>query len=247
MTTDAGEDHTGVVDPDGTAPPTDASPRLLPHDGVKVTNVALGVVYVGDLDAGGPPVETPTLSWLLASAYWGLLAEYGIGPGTLAGSTRVSAAAFLQPGDVGDGGLVDLMVLQTRILQAVHPEAGAPLVSIPGAREYAVYLPQGVNVALGVRGTYVYQTCIDTNGYHGFDGQEAYTVFPPCDQGQSAYAASHEIAELATDPQPYHGWVSDVDIPVNGGEVADLCAQQVEVEGMTVTELWSNAAGGCVP
>jgi hypothetical protein len=53
--------------------------------------------------------------------------------------------------------------------------------------------------------------------------------------------------ELATDPQPYHGWASDIDIPVNGGEVADLCPQTTMQNGMLVTQLWSNQANGCIP
>jgi len=52
---------------------------------------------------------------------------------------------------------------------------------------------------------------------------------------------------MATDPQPFVGWASDVDVAVNGGEVADLCAEQVFTYGVWLTRLWSNQSGGCVP
>jgi len=80
-------------------------------------------------------------------------------------------------------------------------------------------------------------------------------VLPPCDDGRSLYTASHELTEMATDPQPYSGWASDLDIGINGGEVADLCANvpgtlgpgKVMQEGVIVTLLWSNKQSGCVP
>ena len=104
-----------------------------------------------------------------------------------------------------------------------------------------------MNVALGHRGTYTYQTCVDTYGYHGFDGVEPYAVLPPCDDGRSLYTASHELSEMATDPQPYSGWASDPDIGINGGEVADLCEQKVMQEGVIVTRLGPTNKTGVSP
>jgi len=249
--TDASTDErTGIATPDVNTPPLDAGPRLLPHEGVIVPELALGIVYVGELDAGGAPADIPDLQWLVGSPYWLYLEEYGIQNGTIAGAVRVSTDALIQSSDVGENGLIDIAVLQARIANAVHgnPDAGvAPTITIPGANGYAFYLPDGLNVALGQRGTYTYQTCIDADGYHAYDGFEPYAVLPPCDEGRSIYAASHELAELVTDPQPFDGWASDVDIPKNGGEVADLCAQEVMQEGELVTMLWSNAQNGCVP
>ena len=150
-----------------------------------------------------------------------------------------------------------MLLLQSRIATAISgdPDAGTAPISLPGAQAYLFFLPDGLNVALGHRGTYTYQTCVDTFGYHGFDGVEPYTVLPPCDDGRSLYTASHELAEMATDPQPYSGWASDLDIGINGGEVADLCANfpgslgpgRVMQEGLIVTLLWSNKQNGCVP
>ena len=246
---DAGDDRVGFVDPDGSTPPPDASTRLTPHNNVTLAHVAVGVVYIGELDAGGAPVMTPTLTWLLGSSYWGLLSEYGIGSGSVVGAVRIATQAFFQPGDVDSNGLVDILVMESRIVQAIHgsTDGGVGLAGIAGAQSYVIFLPDDVNVATGHRGSYTYQTCIDSDGYHAYDTFEPYVVLPPCATGRSPYAASHEIAELATDPQPYRGWASDFDVPVNGGEVADLCAEQVMEEGVIVTRLWSNEQNGCVP
>ncbi len=247
---DAGLDHMGSTNPDGKAPGADAAVRLLPHDNVVLSAMALGVVYIGAADAGGAPSEDTILNWLLGSPYWLYLDEYGIGNGSIAGSIRIPISSLLQPADIDVNGLVDALVLSARVAEAIHSgaaDSSASAINIPGAQAYAIYLPDGVNVALGHRGSYTYQTCIDANGYHGYDGFEPYAILPPCDEGRSLYAAAHELAEVATDPQPYKGWASDTDIPMNGGEIADLCAAKVMQEGVIVTQLWSNQVNGCIP
>jgi hypothetical protein len=245
--TDAGEEY-GLTDPDGSVPPADAAPRLLPHADVVLSAMKVGIVYVGEEDAGGPPTNT-TSAPILGSTYWLLLNEYGVGPGTIVGSTRAPISTLLRPSDMDDGGLVDMLVLQARVAEFIHGdvEAGTHGNPINGAEAYLFFLPNGVNVALARAGSYTYQTCIDADGYHSFDGLEPYAILPPCALGRSSYTTSHELAELATDPQPYMGWASDTDIAVNGGEVADLCSQQVDAGGLEVTRLWSNQSGGCVP
>ena len=207
----------------------------------------LGIVYVGELDAGGAPSADTLVAWMLSSPYWQILEEYGIHEGSVAGSVRVPASSFFQSGDV-DGGLVDLMVLDQRVARAIHgdEDASPGVAAIDGAQAYLPYLPDDLNVALGQRGSYTYQTCIDANGYHTFDGLEPYAVLPPCPIGRSAYATAHELTEMATDPQPYLGWVSDAEIG-SGGEVADIRAEHVMQEGIIVTRLWSNLARRCVP
>jgi hypothetical protein len=247
---DAGDDRFGLVNPDVTVPVADAAPRLQPHAGITLPAMQVGVVYVGDEDAGGAPSDDATISSLLGSSYWLQLGEYGIGNGALVGSTRVASGAFFQSGDLDNNDLVDVLVLQARVAQSLHGDSDAgttSTVSIPGAQAYVFFLPEGVNVDLGQRGNYTYQTCVDAFGYHAYDGVEPYAILPPCAEGRSSYAASHELAEMATDPHPYDGWASDLDIPVNGGEVADLCTQQVDAAGLTVTWLWSNQANGCIP
>jgi len=248
---DAGSDRAGHSDTDAPLDPLDAGLRLTPHDGVILPNIQLGVVYVGDVDAGGMPGVDSILDWLVSSPYWGFLKEYGVGSGAVVGSARIATSTLLQPGDVdGTTGLVELLVLDGRIATLLHGDADAgtpPGLTIPGAEAYVFYLPDGLNVALGHRGSYTYQTCIDATGYHAFDGWEAYVVLPPCEVGRSLYAASHELSEATTDPEPFHGWVSDAEIASNGGEVADVCPDQVMQEGVYVTQLWSNAQDRCVP
>ncbi|HEY1959798.1 MAG TPA: hypothetical protein VGH28_29515 [Polyangiaceae bacterium] len=247
---DAGNDRTGVVTPDGSALPTDAAPRLLSHQDVMIPSIQLGILYVGDLDAGAAPSQDVDLNWVVGSPYWLLLDEYGVGNGAVAASARLPTASFFQSGDLDPNGLVEMVVLQARLLAALHGDSDAgttSTVTLPGANAIVVYLPDGINVALGHKGSYTYQTCIDSDGYHAYDGIEPYAVLPPCQVGRTLYAAAHELAEMATDPQPYIGWASDVDVPVNGGEVADLCAEQTFTYGLWLTRLWSNQAGGCVP
>lgn len=246
---DAGPDNIVIVNPDAVAPPRDGGARLLKHSGITLPQLQLAVVYVGDYDAGGAPNDDPILKWLIGSPYWLLLEEYGIGNGSFVGSVRIPTSALISPSDLDANNLIDVLVLQQRIAAAIHGDTDAgtsPAVTL-AAQGYVFFLPDGVNVALGHRGSYTYQTCIDTSAYHGYDGLEAYVVLPPCAEGRSLYAASHELTEMATDPQPYDGWASDVDIPVNGGEVADLCEEKVMQEGVIVTRLWSNEANGCVP
>lgn len=126
-------------------------------------------------------------------------------------------------------------------------EAGAPL--LPAAEAYVLMLPNGVNVAIGTSSSHTFQTCIDSGGYHGYDGFEPYAVIPPCREGRSALAVSHEIVEMVTEPQPSRGWFSDSDVKNAGGEIADICNQPVPqgVDGWFVTQLWSNADGRCMP
>ncbi len=247
--TDAGADNIVILNPDGSVPPKDAGPpRLDEHDGGIMQSMQLGIVYVGDIDAGAAPNEDAVLKWLLGSPYWLNLDEYGITNGNLVGRVHVPTSVLVEPSDLDTMGRVDVLLLQSRIAAALGGGVdGGSTISMPGAQAYVFFLPDGLNVALGQRGSYTYQTCVDTYGYHGFDGVEPYTVLPPCADGRSVYTASHELAEMATDPQPYTGWASDIDIGVNGGEVADLCEQAVMQEGVIVTRLWSNKQNGCVP
>lgn len=228
----------------GTAKP-DSGARLTPHDGYILPNMKLGVVYLGDVDAGGAPNDDVDIAWLLKSPYWDVLSEYGIGNGAVAGSLRVPTNVVLQPSDVSSSGLVEQFVLQLRVAAALGTDGGAPKISIPGAEAYAFFLPDGVNVALGHAGSYTYTTCIDAWGYHTHDGVEPYAVFPPCPKGRSLYAISHELTEMATDPQPFLGWATDPDTP--SGEVADLCETEVMLMGVVLTRLWSNVAAACIP
>ena len=82
-----------------------------------------------------------------------------------------------------------------------------------------------------------------------FDGDEPYTVIPPCELGRSARAISHELAEMSTDPIVGTGWLSDSDANLGIGEIADLCNREVTtpIAGFAVTQLWSNRDSDCRP
>jgi hypothetical protein len=61
-------------------------------------------------------------------------------------------------------------------------------------------------------------------------------------------ALSHELSEMATDPDVYQSWYSDDDRYPNGGEVADLCEDSnTTVDGFNVGRLWSESTRRCVP
>ncbi len=238
---DAGPDAYGVNARDAYAGAYDGGDRVTPHDGDVLSAMTLTVVYVGEASEGGAPSVDGLVDWMLGSAYWGHLTEYGVGPGTRAGSVRVPLGALDMEGKVS-GGLIDSLDLNQSIHALLHTAA------VPPAQAYLVFLPEGVNVSLGTRGTYTFRTCVDESGYHAFDGQEPYAVMPPCDKGRSSFAIAHELVEMATDPG-FHGWYSDADQPKNGGEIADFCILPavVDVDAWTVSKLWSNQVSGCVP
>jgi hypothetical protein len=230
--------------------PDARSDRMSPHGREILANMHLRVVYVGEEGVDGPPNIDDFVTWLVKSDYWGVMKEYGVQPGTFEGSVRIPTASVFLPGMVQNG-LVDYDVLDQRILALLHPpprdagagagDAGAPL--IPPSKSYLFMLPDRVNVKLGGND----QTCIQAGGYHSHDSKEPYSVIPPCNFGRSALAISHELAEMATDPLPQYGWYSDKDAQNAGGEIGDLCNQPIGVEGWSVTQLWSNKNGACIP
>ncbi len=245
--------------------------RLSPHRRNVLATMRLQAVYIGFAGDDGAPDFDEFQTWLLASKeYWTLLLpQYGVSAGSLIGSVRISASAAL-PSSIVKKGLVSAEDLNARIFEILHPtpvvspDAGPDaadsaggsdgarpdaLPTIPAADAYIFFLPNGVNVSLGERAGHTFKTCEDAGGYHSFDGAEPYAVIPPCSLGRNPMTISHELAEMATDPFPGQGWFSDADVDNAGGEIGDLCNQQVPhgIEGWAVTQLWSNHDGGCVP
>lgn len=209
------------------------------------------VVYIGEEGVDGAPSIDPFVNWVLNSDYWGILQEYGVNAGSFDGSTRVPTSSVFLPGMVQNK-LIPSEVLDARILEILHPsldggpgdsgaDGGGPL--IPRSWTYLFVLPDNVNVSLPEGG----QTCIQALGYHDHDGKEPYIIIPPCKFGRSPMTIAHELAEMATDPLPYAGWYSNADEENAGGEIGDLCNVPVRVLGWTVTQLWSNTNGMCVP
>jgi hypothetical protein len=250
--------------------------RMSGHQKRVLSAMRLQAVYIGFEGDDGAPDFDDFHTWLLSSSYWSILAQYGVGAGTSAASVRLSTKAAL-PASLVKNGLISAEDFDARVLDILHgsratrdggadpdaaadaamdPEAGtsggghdAGLPLIPAADAYIFFLPNGVNVSLGERGGHVFRTCVDAGGYHSYDGSEPYAVIPPCSLGRSPFAISHELTEMATDPFPGGGWYSDADVDNAGGEIGDLCNQQVPhgVEGWSVTQLWSNADGTCQP
>ncbi len=246
--------------------------RLQAHGGNVLRTMRLSVVYLGVEGAEGAPSFDAFLDWLLTSDYWGVLGQYGVGKGARVASVRVAASRLISGTRVTKG-LITSEDLELALHAALHPvavdagtggadaardadaatDSDAPAGALaPPADAYLVFLPAGVNVNLGERGSKVYQTCIDAGGYHAFDGDEPYAVIPPCALGRSGLAVSHELAEMATDPVPPLGWSSPKDAANAGGEVGDLCNQPAPpgaagTDGRDVTQLWSNADGDCEP
>ena len=248
--------------------------RMQRHEGQVLATMRLQVVYIGLAGESGAPDFDVFHKWIVSSAYWGLMKQYGVSAGTFLGSVRISESEIFPPGLVQDG-LIRAEELGARVYALLHPSPPEPLDAggaldadgaaatdanvgdvvdagrtvIPTADAYLFYLPAGVNVSLGEMNGHLFQTCVEAGGYHTFDGTEPYAVIPPCSFGRSGLAISHELAEMATDPFPSTGWFSDMDVDNAGGEIGDLCNQAAPqgVEGWSVTQLWSNAAGDCQP
>ncbi len=225
--------------------------RVRLHGGKVLPAMRVQIVYVGNGNEGGAPSRDEVVRFTLTSGsqYWGLLEQYGVGAGSLAGSVRISKAALI-PSSLDTGApevILPIADLEARIRTLLNPAKGTSIV--PKAEGYLFFLPNGINVALGSRGSKVFTSCIDVGAYHRFDGIEPYSVFPPCELGRSARAISHELAEMATDPVVGKGWFSDGDQEMGIGEIADLCNVTVHppIGGHALTQLWSNADGRCMP
>jgi len=230
--------------------------RMRPHGHDVLASMRVVAVYFGAADEGGAQSFDPFIQWLVGSDYWSLMAQYGVGPGALVGSVRLAVSDAFPPGSPPT---ITVDALDAR-LSALLRSAGdkdasadaedasdAASPAIPDADAYVFFLPDGLNASfVGPDGT-TYVTCRDAGGYHYPANVAPYAVIPPCASGRSALAISHELAEVATDPEA-NGWFAEAsDAGDAGGEIADLCNHGVTVENWAVTQLWSNADGDCEP
>lgn len=244
---DGGADVYGLMRPDGSGmTPDDAGARLNAHGGRVLGAMTVSVIYVGDAGVDGAPSFDGFIDWVFASSYWGTLAQYGVGPGTRVASVRVPRAVLLPDGSVNAQGLIEQAALAERLTTLVHPISGTS--PVPPADGYVLFLPDGVNVILGQHGSYIWKTCWDADAFHSTASGDAYVLVPPCDAGRRTVAISHELSEMATDPDAFQGWYSDEERYPSGGEVADLCEGVTSTAGgYEVARLWSESAGRCVP
>ena len=190
-----------------------------------------------------------------------------IGPATGAavkGHVHLSAATLLSSytDSAGGGASTIQSMIATNIQNGMFPTPTADTL-------YMIYFPSSATISLD--GT---PSCMGFGAYHNsmkYNGTEfAYAIMPRCtsDFTYLTTAASHELAEAATDPyigtdpnNPYTGYGSlqDAwDVPA-GGEVGDRCfdlfgqGTDLFVQGSyTVQRIFNNAAASaghdpCVP
>jgi hypothetical protein len=268
MHADAGDDSTqmdGPVDmgnPDGPyGAPSSTYPAFTPEMGQLVTN-------------GGPHLTSPvvvTITWsnddatsvstfegfgdgLGGSMYWSTaVSEYGVGPTTSGAANHVHVATAAAAA-VTDADLQNFL----------QQNAGSTLPAATSQTIYVMYLPSGTS--LQFNGSDACQQGV--GGYHqGIQlggNASAYAVIPRCGGGGSmgdqtaTLAASHEIGEASTDPQPNSGLFGFDDAHIafdywygfNAMENGDACEffkSSFYLNGLpfqyAVQRLWSNKSG----
>ena len=231
------------------AGPVDARiDRLVPHDGVFLANMHFRAIYIGAPGVDQAPSADTFLSWLGPSSYWGIMSQYGVLAASYDGPIQIATSDMFPAGMIQNG-LVKFADFEARVHALVHDTDGAAAV-LPASQAYVFFLPDGVNIDSGDVGGQEQITCVTSTAYHAYDGDEPYAVLPPCDDGRSTTAISHELSEMASDPILKEGWASDDPNDIkNGAEIADVCYRAVlhPADGYDVAELWSNADGDCLP
>ncbi len=195
--------------------------------------------------------------WVQSDAWVQALGQYGVHAGTATAWTVPTPA----PQTLDDSAIQVLLhdAIQDHTLTA--PTANTV---------YTVYTPDGTTVTETAQTT-VFTGCVEFGGYHSMtmlDDQTPvyYAVIPRCasqsggtEQDQATLAGSHELAEAATDPDPYMpAWMIPYDptkpyLTPLGGEISDLCTVNYEpLDGYQINPMYSNSAAiagqrPCVP
>jgi hypothetical protein len=194
-----------------------------------------------------------------ASAEWGVLAEYGVGPAKAGTPIHLTETP---PTSIDDAGIQAW--LRDR-LDGTHSEWG----NADPSTIYTIYYPAGTTVSENGQ-----PTCsggAEIGGYHDETTTAAgapivYAVVPRCDGSIDHITgpASHELAEAATDPHlhsaPAYGRIDPdhLAFAIVGGEVGDLCEKDSDAMlraadvGYVVQREWSNMAAAadhqpCLP
>ena len=215
---------------------------------------------------------------IIKSGWWTtVMTGFGVGKGTSGGYADL-------PNDFG----VDAGASVTITDDDIHTLLQAKITSgelprpIQGVTAYALYFPKNVSIQNGSE-----TSCQSFGGYHyafmanvpapsGDAGADAgpggtfnvpYAVMPRCDSfpndavtnfTQLTYFGSHELAEMASDPFPWTGFVLDTDdawlpsfyAPGTIIENGDACSNIYDVNlasyddpsGYSVQRIWDNAA-----
>jgi hypothetical protein len=222
-----------------------------------------------------------------ATVYWGVTSEYGVGQ--VVGEQAIQLTAADTPPTIYSEEDLDAWIsnkvltdpaFETGDANTIYAlffppgvtiEEGAPSSGFPSDAGADASSPSDAGLPAGVSAS-----CVDFGGYHSAvqlasGAVAAYAVMPRCTSfdglvgidGVTA-AASHEIAEAATDPvnQGWHGTDAAHSyygtVLGGGGEIGDLCAQssisflKFPELPYTVQRLWSNKAAltgldPCVP
>lgn len=245
---DAGTpDAERIYRPDDAGVRADAAiPQFTYHGGRVLEATRVAFVYVDDESAGGAPSFDGFADKLFQSAQWAGLAEYGVKSGTRTTSVRVARSEFLPANAIDAQGLIDQPAFAEAVKTYLHPSSGP---RFPDANGVVVFLPAGVNVILAQRGSYKWRTCWDADAFHSTDANaEPYVVIPPCPNGRRTVALSHELGEMATDPEVYTAWFADSEQFRSGGELSDLCDKENAIAfGFEIARYWSETKRRCVP
>ncbi len=254
---DAG-DPMPPVDAGYDAGPHEPFPQVPSHGGRVLAAPEIVSVSFGATDTD---IIHAFADWAATSPWLSTVgADYGVGAGTHVQSVALSELPAAQ--------VTDLEVQQLLINEIADGGLLGPTLADGGAnlnRLYLVHYPPGTVVyslqdgpdscSLRSDGTLI-------GGYH-FNvrigaNRIPYAVVPTCAVESAAeltVAASHELIEAATDPEPNNGFVVTSALSpwsLAGGEVADLCDNHWVDAGFTVSRVYSNTAalsGGspCVP
>ncbi len=244
---DAGPDsELRTYRPEGGVEEDASGPKFTYHGGRVLEATRVAFVYVDDESAGGAPSFDAFADQLFVSSQWASLQEYGVKSGVRTTSVRVAKADLLPATAIDAQGLIDQPVFAEAVKSYLHPSSGP---RFPDANGVVVFLPAGVNVILGQRGSYKWKTCWDADAFHSTDGvADPYIVIPPCPNGRRTVALSHELGEMATDPEVYTAWYADAEQFRSGGEVSDLCDKENAVAfGFEIARYWSETKRRCVP
>lgn len=219
-----------------TTPPGGASGKFVDHQGLVLSDVQLDLIYWGSdwtaAQGSGPEPDqiTAAMRTMLSGPYLAGLAEYrGIGRGAVRGSTVITTP------DPANG------FKPENVQRFLDGQLDAGTARGPDARTlYAVVLPPKV----AARGAF--------EGMHNYyirDGHPVRYLWTAATGtlDSATVILSHEVVESMTDPQG-SGFLGVEGTCSQDGwcEIADICWESANVEGITVRSYWSNRAGRCI-
>lgn len=229
--------------------PVLARPRLVP------------VFFGDDPDPRAAELATFLVRWTSSPYFAQQLAEYGVGPATVAAPVLLGEAAPQK---------ADATAIAAWLGRRLDP-AAAPLLPSSADALYVLYYPAATALTKGRE-----RGCVDFSGFHGEallrggprGGSAAFAVIGRCQAGLDfrTRITAHEVVEAITDPrtatarayhrlkEPFSLWGA----ALPGTEIGDLCQRRSDAAyrpadlGFMLQRTWSNAAAAagrdpCVP